>query len=565
MRLSRLIGKRFKERPAEAATDSHAFLLRGGYARLLPNGSFPLLPPGIKVLRKLEAVLRGELERLGGQEFRMSAVLPRDSSGEVGNTQYGVKREWSRVEAAVRLCRNEIMSYAQLPCMVYQFQTGFRAKAHQSGGLAGAREFTALDAFSFHIAQEEATTHAQAMEQLLASVFSRLNISEVIVAESYAGEGTGTPARMFAWPWDAGEDTVAECDTCGYRAMGEAARGRVTGYPADPLPVEKVHTPNKKTIEEVAGFLGVPNHQTAKVVFYDSDHEGKLVVLLIRGDLEVNETKLARIIKAVPVAADERKILAAGSVPGFASPVGLDRSKIHLIVDHSIAESNNLVAGANEEDYHLKNFNLARDLPGVSTVDVAQAGSGDGCPLCDGRLVFRPCIALGYVQQMGTALTQMLSMTFLDEQGKAHAPAMIHGHLDLGRLFMTVMEARHDAYGPQWPMSIAPWTVHLNALKLELPEVKTAAENLYETLCASGIDVLFDDRNERPGVQFADADLLGAPIRIIVSERNLKNGQVEVKRRDTGESGVLPLDAAAEIVCTWASAGFPIKTGVKFP
>ncbi|HPO12286.1 MAG TPA: proline--tRNA ligase [Candidatus Hydrogenedentes bacterium] len=554
MRLSALIGKRFKERPSEAVMDSHAFLLRGGYARMLPNGSFALLPPGLRVLLKLKNMLHVEMDRIGGQEFRMPVVLPHDSPEESLVAGHGTKREWSRAETAVRLFRNEITSYAQLPFMAYQFQTGFRASSHQHGGLMNAREFSGLDAFSFHASQEDLLVYSQDIHQALSGIFAQLGLSGVIAAESSSGEDGNDPSRTFVWPCKAGEDMLVQCNACVYRATLESARGHAIGYPAEPLPVEKVHTPNKKTIDEVAGFLGVPNHQTAKVVFYDSDHEGKLVVLLIRGDLDVNDAKLAEIIKTVPVPADERKILAAGSVPGFASPMGLDRAKIRLIVDHSIAESNNLVAGANEEDYHIKNFNLARDLAGVQTVDVAQARPGDGCPHCDGQLAFHPGIALGQLRILGTSLTRPLTMTFLDEKGLSHTPVMGHYHLDLGRLFMTVMEAHHDDFGPQWPMAIAPWTVHVNALKFDVPEVKSAAEDLYAALCASGIDVLFDDRNERPGVQFADADLLGAPIRIIISERNLKNGQVEFKRRDTGESGVLPLEAAVMTICGWASS-----------
>lgn len=555
MRLSGLVGKRFKERPSEAVTVSHAFLLRGGYARLLPNGSIALLPPGLRVLLKLRNMLRVEMDRLGGQEFQMPVVLPHDSPEEWLAAGRRAGREWSRAETAVRLFRNEITSYAQLPFMAYQFQTGFHASSHPHGGLMNAREFSGLDAFSFHASQEDLTAYSQDVHQALSQFFTQLELSGVVAAESSMEAGGNRPFHTFIWPCEAGEDTLVQCDACAYRATLQSARGYVAGHPAEPLPVEKVHTPNKKTIDEVAGFLGVPNHQTAKVVFYDSDQEGKLVVLLIRGDLEVNEKKLAMVIHVEPVPADERKILAAGAVPGFASPMGLDRAKIRLVVDHSIAESNNLVAGANEEDYHIRNFNLARDLPGVQTLDVAQARPGDGCPRCDGQLLFRPGIALGQFQTLGTSLTQPLTMTFLDEKGVSHTAAMGHYCLDLGRLMMTVMEAHHDAFSPQWPMAIAPWTVHLNALKFDVPEVKGAAENLHAALCSSGIDVLFDDRNARPGVQFADADLLGAPIRIIVSERNLKNGQVEFKRRDTGESGVLALEAAVDTICGWCRQG----------
>ncbi|MDQ1256217.1 MAG: prolyl-tRNA synthetase [Candidatus Hydrogenedentes bacterium] len=565
MRLSAMVGSRYKERPAEAVLESHAFLLRGGYARQVANGIYSLLPPGLRVARKIERIIREEMDRIGGQEILMPVVLPRELWEESGRydavgpellrfkdrTGHDMLLGMTHEEAVVHLCRNEINSYAQLPIMVYQLQTKFRDEPRSRGGLIRVREFTMKDAYSFHTSQADLERYYVKCYQAYQRIFARAGVPEVAVVESDTGMMGGKVAHEYMLLTEAGEDTIVTCDTCGYLANMEVAMGRIEAYPEAPKPLEKVHTPNRKTIEEVAGFLGVEPRQTAKVVFYDADSEGKLVVLLIRGDLDVNESKLSKIIQAHPVAADEKRIEAAGSVAGFASPMSLDRTKIRVVVDHTIAASNNLVTGANEVDYHYKNFNLERDLPGVTTVDVANVREGDGCPQCGGKIVLKRGIEVGNIFQLGIKYTQSMGMTYLDDQGKSQTPIMGCYGIGVGRLVSSVMEARHDEYGPQWPMSIAPWHVHINALNYSKEPVKVAAEGLYRDLCAAGIEVLFDDRNERPGVQFADADLLGIPVRIIVSERNLGNAVFEYKRRDTGDKGTIPIEGAAETVGVW--------------
>ena len=335
------------------------------------------------------------------------------------------------------------------------------------------------------------------------------------------------------------------------RSMNSCATGIIDGAPEAPLPLEKVHTPGCRTIDEVAGFLGVATRKTAKAVFYDHDSEGKLVFVVVRGDREVNEAKLARIIQAAPVPADEARIRSVGAEPGFASPLGIDREKVRLVIDHTVKSSNNLVTGANELDYHYTNFNLDRDLPGVETVDVVDIEEGDLAPDGKSRIVLQRGIEVGNIFQLGRKYTQSMGMTYDDEQGKAQVPIMGCYGIGVGRLMSSVMEVRRDEYGPKWPITIAPWHVQLNALKLDQPPVREAAEKLYLDLCAAGIEVLYDDRNARPGVQFADADLLGIPFRIIVGERNLKDGNLEWKRRDTGESGTIPLENAVETIAQW--------------
>ena len=569
MRMSQLVGARFKERPAEATLESHAFLLRGGYARQVANGIYSLLPPALRVCQKIEAIIREEMNRIGGQEVLMPLVMPRELWEESGRYQ-AIGHELARFkdrtghdmllgmtheEGVVHLCRNEINSYTQLPFMVYQIQTKFRDEPRSRGGLIRVREFTMKDAYSFHVEEDDLADYYQACYEAYERIFRRCGLPEVVAVESDTGMMGGSVAHEFILLTEAGEDSIVVCEETGYIANMEVATGRIHAYPAEPLPMEKVHTPGKTTIEEVAEFLGIPTHQTAKAVFYDSDRDGKLVLAVIRGDREVNESKLAKVIQATPVPADTAKIKAAGSEPGYASPLGLNTEKVRIVVDHTVEESNNLCTGANETDYHVINFNLARDLPGIDCVDIANVADGDHGPDGQGLLKIQRGIEVGNIFQLGTKYTHAMGMSFLDENGKTRTPTMGCYGIGVGRLMSSVMEVRHDKFGIKWPMPIAPWQVQLNALKLSEPSVKETAEKLYADLQQAGIEVLFDDRNQRPGVQFADADLLGLPIRLIVSERNLAEGNIEWKRRDTDESGTVAIADAIASVSAWIEEG----------
>lgn len=565
MRLSRLIGNRFKERPADAVLDSHAFLLRGGYARQVANGIYSLLPPGLRVLRKIEGIVREEMDRLGAQEVLMPVVLPRELWDESGRyaavgpelarfsdrSGHGMVLAMTHEEAVVALCRNEVKSHAQLPFAVYQIQTKFRDEARSRGGLIRVREFTMKDAYSFHATQADLEKCYCEFLRAYLRIFARVGLGDVAVVGSDTGMMGGGVAHEFTFLTDVGEDTVAVCDSCSYRANTDVARGRWTPRVDAPRPLEKVHTPGKKTIEEVAGYLGVGASQTAKAVFYDSDAEGRLVLVVVRGDLDVNEAKVRRLIGAEPMPAGEERIVNAGAVPGYAAPLGLDASKCRVIVDTTVGESNNLVCGANEADYHFRNFNLERDLPGVALQDVACVVDGVGCPMCAGTLHLRRGIEVGNIFQLGTKYTESMDMTFTDESGRAGRPLMGCYGIGIGRVMSTIMEARKDEYGPRWPMAIAPWQVHINALKLDAGAVRETAEGLYARLNERGVEVVYDDRDASPGVQFADADLLGVPIRLIVSERNLAKGDVEFKRRDRDEKGAIPLGEVEDLVEQW--------------
>lgn len=566
MRMSHMVGSRFKERPAEAAIESHALLLRGGYARQVSNGIYSLLPPGLRVVRKIERIIREEMDRIGGQEVLMPLVQPRelwDESGRYESVGHEMVRFKDRTghdmvlamtheEGVVHLVRNEINSHAQLPFMVYQIQTKFRDEPRSRGGLIRVREFTMKDGYSFHTTQEDLERYYADCYKAYHRVFARAGLPQVVAVQSDTGMMGGKVAHEFILLTEIGEDTIVLCEEEGYVANMEVATGRIAHFPADPLPLEKVHTPGKQTIEEVAGFLGIPHTQTAKAVFYESDAEGKLVLAVVRGDRDVNEMKLAKIIGAMPAPASDGKIRAAGAVPGYASPMGLDPKKVRIVVDHTVAGSNNLATGANEADYHFKNFNLERDLPGTSTVDIVQVAEGDRGPEGRGAITLERGIEVGNIFQLGTKYSASMKMSYNDENGKAQTPIMGCYGIGVGRLMSSIMEVHRDDYGPIWPLSVAPWQVHLNALQMaKSPEVRETAETLYADLTARGVEVLFDDRDARPGVQFADADLLGVPLRLIVGDRNLKDGNIEWKRRDTGESGVVPVAEAANLVAGW--------------
>jgi len=453
-------------------------------------------------------------------------------------------------EAVVHLCRGEIDSYRQLPFMAYQIQTKFRDEPRSRGGLIRVREFTMKDAYSFHASQQCLEQTYERCLEAYRRIFARAGVPETAVVQSDSGMMGGAVAHEFMLLSDAGEDTIAACDECGYLANQEVAEARVEPLPAAaPAELQRVHTPGQQTIEEVASFLGVPTAQTAKAVFYDRDAEGKLVLAVIRGDVEVNEAKLARVIQAQPEIAEAERVQAAGGVPGYASALSVDPERVSVVVDHTVAAGNNLVCGADEVDYHLKNFCMERDLPGVQTVDIAEVREGDGCPRCDaGRIALRRGIEVGNIFQLGTKYSGEMGMRYLDEGGREQVPIMGCYGIGVGRLMSSVMEVRRDKWGPIWPVTIAPWQVHICALKHNKEQISAAAGGLYLALRDAGLEVLFDDRNERPGIQFADADLLGIPFRLVVSERNLEAGGIELVRRGERKGEILPHDQLARQV-----------------
>lgn len=560
MRLSQLVGQRLKEAPRDAQIASHIFLIRGGYVRPVSTGIYSLLPLGKRVCAKVEAIIRQEMNAVMGQEVLMPVVLPQELWDESGRSLtvgpellrfqdrngkpmlLGMTHE----EAVVHLCRTEVNSYKQLPCMLYQLQTKYRDEARPRGGLIRVREFTMKDGYSFHTSQECLEAYYQDVHAAYERIFRRLGLKTCVSIQSDTGMMGGKMSHEFMAVAECGEDTIYMSPDGRYKANKEIATSPLPYVKEDPLPLTRVHTPGHKTIEEVAGFLGVQPGQTAKAVFF-ADADGKIILAVIRGDLEVNETKLRNHLKTKELKyANDAQIQAAGCVPGYASPLGLSAARVRVVVDRSAAESSNLVTGANEPDYHYRNFNCGRDLPGAEVLDIATVRPGDPCPVTGQPLVMCRGIEVGNIFQLGTRYTEKMNCTYLDQNGKAQPMVMGCYGIGVGRSMASVIEQNHDQYGPIWPMAIAPYQVHLVSLNPNQPGVKEYAETLYAELRAAGLEVLYDDRGEKAGFAFADADLIGVPLRLIVSAKTLAVNQVEFKTRDGSRKNEL-LDRATVV------------------
>ncbi len=565
MKMSKLVGRRIKENPKDAKTVSHKFLIRGGCIRPVSAGIYSLLPTGERIVRKIEAIIREEMNRIDGQEVLMPVVLPADLWQESGRYE-SVGAELLRFrdrnekpmilamtheEAIVHLVRTELNSYKQLPVMLYQIQTKYRDEARPRAGLIRTREFTMKDAYSFHTDQADLERYYARCHEAYERIFRRVGMKNVLSIESNSGMMGGKVSHEFMAICDCGEDTVITNADYSYRANREIAVAAWKFEKGEPLPLEKVHTPGMKTIEEVAGFLGVKPENTGKAVFYQDAHTGELIFVLIRGDFEVNEVKLANALKVPELKfADDAAIEAAGAVPGFASPVGIDPGRARIVVDRSAAESGNLVVGANEADFHYRNFNFDRDLAGSDCLvtDIACVREGDPCPLTGQPLQFLRGIEVGNIFQLGTKYSDAMHCDYLDRDGKSHPMVMGCYGIGVGRAMAAVIEQSCDEYGPIWPMSIAPWQVELCAINPEKEGVGEACERLYSELQAAGIEVLYDDRGEKAGSMFSDADLLGIPLRLVVSPRTLAEKQAEFKVRGSRDAERIALDAVVSHV-----------------
>jgi prolyl-tRNA synthetase len=552
MRMSRFVGQRLREAPRDAQTASHIFLLRGGYCRAVSAGIYTLLPLGRRITRKIEAILREEMDRIDGQEILMPMVLPGELWQESGRYDQ-VGQELLRFkdrngkdmllgmtheEAVVQIARTELPSHKQLPVMLYQIQLKYRDEARPRAGLIRVREFTMKDGYSFHTSQECLEKYYQRAYQAYARIFKRIGLKHCLAILSDSGMMGGAVSHEFMAIADCGEDTIFASPDGQYCANREVACSKLAYVREQPLPLEKVHTPNCSSIEEVAAFLGKQTSQTGKAVFY-KDSEGKLVFALIRGDLEVNEAKLRKVLQSPELNfADDDLIRAAGAVPGYASLLDLDLDRLRVVVDHSAAQSSNLVVGANQSDWHCLNFNFERDLPDKSKVqvaDIATVRPGDPCPVSGQPLQMLKGIEVGNIFQLGTKYSAAMNCTYLDQDGKAKPMIMGCYGIGVGRAMAAVIEQSHDEYGPIWPLTIAPFQVHLIGLNHSRDDVREACEQLYQEMQDRGLEVLYDDRGEKAGFAFADADLLGIPLRVIVSPKTLASQEVEFKWRHWGK------------------------------
>ena len=575
MRMSQLFSQTLREAPAEADSANHRLLLRAGFIRQLAAGIFSYLPLAKRSLTKIENILRQEIEAIGGQELCMPVVHPASLWQESGRwAQVGAEMgrfkdragrdmvlAMTHEEVIADLVRKEVRSYRQLPQLLYHIQTKWRDDPRPRAGLIRVREFTMKDSYSLDCDEAGLDRQYRAHYQAYFNIFRRCRLP-VRAVRADSGMMGGDLSHEYMYLTPIGEDTILICPDCDYSANRQIARLRKPPAEAEPLlPVEPVATPQAKTIEALAACLEIPKARTAKAVFMigrmaqGQEEVERFIFAVVRGDMEVNETKLANACGARELRpAVEEEIVAVGATPGYASPVGL--KDVLVVVDDSIPSSPNLVAGANREGYHLRNVNYGRDYQADIVADIALAEGGSACPHCGAAMLAERGVEVGNIFKLGTRYSERLGCYFLDQDGQSRPVVMGSYGIGSGRLLACIAEEHHDEHGLIWPISVAPYQVHLVLLRAKgsLPgaeagyPVTAQAERIVAELEEAGIEVLYDERHESPGVKFNDADLIGLPIRLTVSERALQQGGVEFKRRDLAEKRILPLEGLVEAV-----------------
>ncbi len=559
MKLDKLVGERFKERPSDCTVDSHALMVRGGYMKYVANGIFSSFMPLKRITRKIEQILREEMDAIDGQEVQFPVVMPAQLWQESGRYE-SIGKELVRFkdrsegplvlgmtheEAAVQLVREYAQSYNKYPFMIYQIQTKFRDEARPKSGLMRVREFTMKDAYSFHTSQQDLEKYYDECHKAYERIFARVGIPEVVSVASDSGMMGGSISHEFMLLTDIGEDSIAICTDCDYRANVEAAENIVEyAREEESQKLKMVHTPDQKTIEEVCTFLNSSEKKSCKAVVYQRNIDDKYIVLFLRGDLEVNETKLTNFLgfEIHPALITED----CGLTAGFIGPYNLKGDYI-VLFDQSLKGMNNVVCGANTTDYHYTGLDMDRDLSDIEYHDFAKIQEGGICPKCGKKTIkVSRGIEVGNIFQLGTKYTKAMDMTYVDSEGNIQNPIMGCYGIGVGRLAAAICEVHHDDYGPIWPKAIAPYQVHLCAVRADNPEIKEFADKLYEDLTSKGVEVIYDDRNVSAGIMFSDADLLGVPCRVIVSPRNIKQGIVEIVARDKSFSVSAPMENALE-------------------
>lgn len=559
MLMSKLVGERTKTAPSDAVIKSHSLMIRAGYMKLVANGIWSLAMPAKRIARKIENIIREEMDAVDGQECMFPVVMPRemwDESGRyssIGDEMVRFKDRNGRdyvlgmthEEAAVQFARDAVNSYQQLPFMIYQIQTKFRDEGRARGGLIRVREFTMKDAYSFHISQEDLEKYYIRVYDAYNRIFKRIGMRNFISVLSDSGMMGGAVSHEFMLLTDIGEDTLVICPECDYKSNMEVARCMPEAYPEEePQAIEELYTGDAKEIAEVTAYLGdIPASKTVKAVCYNIKGDAvRTVLCFIRGDLEVNEAKLKKIVRADVVPAN---LADSALVAGNIGPVGLKADNVTVVVDASLKGAVNMVTGANKDGYHLKNVCEGRDFK-ASDADIAKVREGARCPVCGAPLTVKNGIEIGNIFQLGTKYTASMGMTVLNKEGKAVNPIMGCYGIGIGRAIASVAEERADDKGLNWPMSIAPWHVYLCALRVDDSEVRAKAEALYNDMRSAGIEVIYDDREASPGFKFSDCDLMGIPLRVVVSPRSLAAGEVELQIRESGERKNMPYVGCVE-------------------
>ena len=561
MKVRSMIGERFKERPADCVIESHAMMVKGGYIKYVANGIYSLFPPTKRITKKIEAIIREEMDRIDGQEVLFPVALPGslwEESGRYDSVADELLRFKDRngskmvlgmthEEAAVQLVRDYAKTYARYPFMIYQIQTKFRDEARPRAGLIRVREFTMKDAYSFHTSQEDLEDYYYKCYEAYNRIFARCGIPQTVVVASDSGMMGGNISHEYMLLTPAGEDSIAICGECDYKANMEAADCVIDNSDA-PAQAElaKVPTPETSTIEALCDYLKIRPEDTCKAVVYQKNMDDSYVIIFIRGDLDLNEAKLTRVVgEAVHPAIITEE---SGICAGFIGPKGLPEG-VTVLFDASLKGRNNVVTGANEVDMHYTGFCIERECGEVEYHDLAKIVEGGICPKCGKKAIsISRGIEVGNIFQLGTKYSKAMDMTYTDADGEIHNPIMGCYGIGVGRLAASVAEVCHDDYGPIWPITIAPWEAEICCLRVDDEETKQLSDALYEEMNKERIEVLYDDRDIRPGVMFADADLFGIPVRVVVSPRNLKEGVVEITTRDKKISVKAPKDEVIQTV-----------------
>jgi prolyl-tRNA synthetase len=551
-----------KETPTEAVAPSHVLLLRAGMIRQLGAGAYTYLPLGLRVLQKASQIIREEMNAAGAIELLMPALQPVELWKESGRFEaYGdmlMKLTISgnhhmalgptHEEVITDLVRDLIRSYKQLPITLYQIQTKFRDEARPRFGIVRTREFIMKDAYSFDADIEQLNASYDAMYEAYCRIFDRCGLPYVTV-DAESGPIGGDASHEFMVPCSTGEDKVLYCAHCGYAANQERAEiGTKTAEPTTPVaaadapPYESVETPGKRTIKDVCQFLGVPENTSAKLLVFVAD--GKPVAALLRGDHEANEAKLRRVFSAATIAAAEPAEIQklTGAPMGFLGPVNI---KIPLAIDPAIAQMPTVVVGGNALDIHLKGVVPGRDFPLTRVVDIRNAESGDPCPRCGHPLEIKAGLEIGHVFKLGTKYSKAMKANYLDDKGTEIPIIMGCYGIGINRIVASAVEAGHDANGILWPLTLAPYHVVLVPLQIQNATVMEQTNALETALTKAGFDVLTDDRDQRPGFKFKDSDLIGIPLRVVIGERGLKDGTIELKWRHEPQARLIPADTAA--------------------
>lgn len=560
MKLRNLVSKRYKETPADCVIASQALMMRGGYIKPVGNGIYTLFPITKRITAKIEKIIREEMNRIDGQELLFPVAMPASiwrESGRYDSIGSELLRFTDRSgadmvlgmtheEASVHFVRDVADSYTQYPFMIYQIQTKFRDEPRCRGGLIRVREFTMKDAYSFHTSQEDLERYYQICYDAYNRIFFRAGVGDVVAVASDSGMMGGKVSHEYMLLTPVGEDTIVLCHDCDYRANMEAAPCIVHGEPGETAELQKVETPNIKTIDDLCAFLKIKPEQTCKAVVYQENLNDKYVVAFLRGDLDINETKLRNYLKAEIHPAEIT--LESGLTPGFIGPKGLPEG-VRVVYDASLKGLNAVATGANETDMHYIGFNIPREMGEVEYVDVAKAYDGGICPVCGKKSIYTSRgIEVGNIFQLGTKYTESMGMTYVDQDGSLKHPIMGCYGIGVGRLAASVCEAHRDDYGPIWPISIAPWHVHLCSLRADNEEVAAVSQKIYDELTARGVEVIWDDRSVSAGVMFSDADLFGVPVRVVVSPKGLKNGTIEISARDKSMQEKKPVAEAIDFV-----------------